>query len=77
MQSNSNNIDIIIKAIDYYGKSQYLASIDKKGTLIKKIQDHKEYIMDDLVPHYQIALEYLFPELFYISYNPKRLQRKD
>ena len=72
MQSNGNNIDIIIKAIDYYGKSEYLASIDKKGTLIKKIQSNKKYIMDDLVPHYQIALEYLFPELFYISYSPKR-----
>jgi len=77
MQSNSNNIGIIIKAIDYYGKSEYLSTIDRKGTLVKKIQDHKQYIMDDLVPHYQIALEYLFPELFYISNNPKRLKSKN
>lgn len=72
MQSNKFYIDIIIKAIDYYGKSEFLISLDKKGKLIEKIQMQRKYIIDDLPSSYQTALEYLFPELFFITNIPKK-----
>ena len=68
-----NNIyfNLLLKAIDYYGKSNYLIQIDKKGSLTKKIQEYKKYESNDLPYENEQALKYLFPELFYLKGIPK------
>ncbi len=81
IQKNNQYADIIIRAIDYYGKSNYILSLyeNKEGKInkfINNIQYSRKYMMDDLPEHYTISLKYLFPELFYISSNPNRRTRK-
>jgi len=68
---NSIYSNFLLKAIDYYGKSAYLIKIDKKGSFIKKIQEYKKYIEENLPFENQQALEYLFPELFFLTGVPK------
>jgi hypothetical protein len=63
--------NFLLKAIDYYGKSNYLIKIDKKGSFIKKIQEYKKYKPDDLPYENEQALKYLFHELFYLKGIPK------
>jgi len=80
-QRSNQYTDIVLKAIDYYGKTNYVLSLynTKEGKIdkfIKNIQFERKYMMDDLPSHYEISLKYLFPELFYISNNPKRQHEK-
>lgn len=71
--SNKSYLNFFLKAIDYYGKSKYLISIDKKGLLVKKLQNLKRYSLEDnSILSHSIALKFLFPELFYLSAIPKK-----
>ena len=63
--------NLLLKAIDCYGQSAYLIKIDKKGSFVKKIQEYKKYISEELPFENQQALEYLFPELSFLTGIPK------
>jgi hypothetical protein len=68
---NSIYSNFLLKAIDYYGQSSYLIEIDKKGSFTKKVLEHKKYISEELSPNNLKALQYLFPELFFLKGVPK------
>ena len=64
---NSIYSNLLLKAIDYYGQSSYLIEIDKKGSFTKKTLENKKYISEELPQNNLKALQYLFPELFYLK----------
>jgi len=68
---NSIYFNLLLKAIDYYGQSDYLIIIDKKSSLLNKIQEYKKYIFEELAHENEKALKYLFPELFFSIGIPK------
>ena len=72
LNPKQNYSGIIIRAIDYYAKSDKLISLyenkfGKREKFIANIHRERKYIIDDLEPYYEVSLKYLFPELFYIS----------
>ena len=67
-----NYYNLLLKAIDYYGKADYIISIDKNGNLLNKINNIKLKIVDEVLKdEYILTLEYMFPELFKTSSVPK------
>ncbi len=64
--------NLLLKAIDYYGQSSYLIKIDKKGSFTKKTLEHKKYISEELPQNNLKALQYLFPELFFLKGIPTK-----
>ena len=57
-------LDLILRAIDFYGKSKELYERDRKVKIISKLEKYKKSPVEQSDEHDKVLI-YFFPELFY------------